>query len=108
MQRIIAPVLIGFTLSSAVVAAPQDYRFDMGHSRIFFDIDHRGYSTMLGRFADFGGHFTEPQAQGLFAFVHDVERIQADEDEDCEQPENDIGPTHQFEPPDVVVLLVVD
>src|SRR5690606_36997051 len=25
--------------------------------RIFFDIDHRGYSVMLGRFSDFGGTF---------------------------------------------------
>lgn len=69
MHRIIASVLLGFGLAQAAVAAPLDYSFDMSHSRIFFDINHRGYSTMLGRFADFGGTFRfdaeNPEASSL-------------------------------------------
>jgi polyisoprenoid-binding protein YceI len=57
MHRIIALVLLGFGLTHTALAAPRDYDFDMSHSRIFFDVDHRGYSTMLGRFADFDGTF---------------------------------------------------
>ncbi|HEY8521988.1 MAG TPA: YceI family protein [Gammaproteobacteria bacterium] len=54
------PILVLAAL--AVVAAPalaepRDYVFDMAHSRIFFEVDHRGFSTMVGRFADFGGTF---------------------------------------------------
>jgi polyisoprenoid-binding protein YceI len=33
------------------------YEFDRGHSRIFFDYDHQGYSVMLGMFREFGGTF---------------------------------------------------
>jgi len=50
-------ILAGLGLAHAALAEPRDYVFDMAHSRIFFDIDHRGYSTMLGRFAEFGGSF---------------------------------------------------
>jgi len=50
-------ILAGLGLAQAALAEPRDYAFDMAHSRIFFDIDHRGYSTMLGRFAEFGGTF---------------------------------------------------
>lgn len=57
MHRIIALVLVGFGLAHTALAAPQNYSFDMGHSRIFFDVDHRGFSTMLGRFSEFGGTF---------------------------------------------------
>lgn len=46
---------VGVVASTLAVAEPRNYEFDMSHSRIFFDIDHRGYSTMHGRFADFGG-----------------------------------------------------
>jgi polyisoprenoid-binding protein YceI len=52
-------------LAAALVAAvamragaePRDYAFDMAHSRLFFDVDHRGYSMMLGRFGAFRGSF---------------------------------------------------
>ena len=50
-------ILAGLGLAQAALAEPRDYAIDMAHSRIFFDIDHRGYSTMLGRFAEFGGTF---------------------------------------------------
>lgn len=50
-------VLAGLGLAQAAFAEPRDFAIDMAHSRIFFDIDHRGYSTMLGRFGEFGGTF---------------------------------------------------
>src|SRR5690606_10456007 len=50
-------ILAGLGLAQAALAEPRDYAIDMARSRIFFDIDHRGYSTMLGRFAEFGGTF---------------------------------------------------
>ena len=36
-------------------ASAENYELDMGHSRIWFDVAHQGYSTMVGRFSDFGG-----------------------------------------------------
>jgi polyisoprenoid-binding protein YceI len=50
-------ILAGLGLAQGALAEPRDFEFDMAHSRIFFDIDHRGYSVMLGRFAEFGGTF---------------------------------------------------
>lgn len=57
MHRIIALGLLALGLATTAQAAPQDYEFDMAHSRVFFDVDHLGLSTMLGRFAEFGGTF---------------------------------------------------
>jgi polyisoprenoid-binding protein YceI len=59
MARIVGLVLLGLGIGAGIHAAaePRSYAFDMSHSRIFFDIDHRGYSMMLGRFANFGGTF---------------------------------------------------
>jgi polyisoprenoid-binding protein YceI len=57
MTRPAALILLALGLAAEAGAEPQSYAFDMGHSRIFFDINHRGYSTMQGRFADFGGTF---------------------------------------------------
>jgi polyisoprenoid-binding protein YceI len=62
-------ILAGIGLAHSALAEPRDYSFDMSHSRIFFDIDHRGYSMMLGRFAEFGGTFKfdaeDPSASSL-------------------------------------------
>lgn len=59
MNRIGGLVLLCLGLGAGMNAAaePRNYAFDMAHSRLFFDIDHRGYSMMLGRFAAFGGAF---------------------------------------------------
>jgi polyisoprenoid-binding protein YceI len=59
MSRIIALILLGLTIGvgTRATAEPREYAFDMAHSRIFFDINHRGYSTMQGRFSSFGGKF---------------------------------------------------
>ncbi len=71
MTRFPALILLAAGLGTGLQAAaePRAYDFDMAHSRIFFDIDHRGYSVMQGRFADFGGQFLydadDPAASSL-------------------------------------------
>jgi len=50
-------LIAGICAGTFAGAEPKSYGFDMGHSRIFFDISHRGFSMMQGRFADFGGTF---------------------------------------------------
>jgi polyisoprenoid-binding protein YceI len=57
MIRFASLFALGLAASLPASAEPLDYAFDMSHSRIFFDVNHRGYSTMHGRFADFGGNF---------------------------------------------------
>ena len=42
-------------LAISAGANAENYNLDMNHSRIWFDVAHQGYSTMVGRFADFGG-----------------------------------------------------
>lgn len=49
--------VLGAAAATSALAEPREYVFDMSHSRLFFDVDHRGFSTMLGRFEDFGGTF---------------------------------------------------
>jgi polyisoprenoid-binding protein YceI len=59
MTRLSALIAAGLALGAVgqARAEAQSYAFDMAHSRIFFDVDHRGYSVMHGRFAEFGGAF---------------------------------------------------
>lgn len=42
---------------AALPAEPVDYRFDPTHSRLYFHVDHLGYSRSIGRFARFDGSF---------------------------------------------------
>ncbi len=71
MKRILSTIaaVLGTAAATSAAAEPLDYVFDMSHSRIFFDVDHRGFSTMLGRFAEFGGTFRfdadDPTASSL-------------------------------------------
>lgn len=53
----LATLGLGLSLMGGALAAPQNYAIDMNHSRIFFDVSHQDYSTMHGRFAEFGGTF---------------------------------------------------
>jgi polyisoprenoid-binding protein YceI len=59
MTRIATVVVSALALGAGLkaLAEPAAYSFDMSHSRIFFDIDHRGFSVMQGRFGEFGGSF---------------------------------------------------
>ncbi len=42
-------------LPALVAAEPMEYSLDMNHSRVFFDVDHQGYSMMRGMFRSFDG-----------------------------------------------------
>ena len=44
-----------FVLPVLAHAEPLEYTLDRGHSRIFFDVNHQGYSMMRGMFRDFDG-----------------------------------------------------
>ena len=59
MTRLLACIALGIGLTAGTQADAEQlsYAFDMSHSRIFFDVNHRGYSTMHGRFAEFAGTF---------------------------------------------------
>lgn len=42
-------------LPALATAEPMEYSLDMSHSRVFFDVDHQGYSMMRGMFRSFDG-----------------------------------------------------
>lgn len=42
-------------LPALAAAEPMEYSLDMSHSRVFFDVDHQGYSMMRGMFRSFDG-----------------------------------------------------
>ena len=42
-------------LPALATAEPMEYSLDMSHSRVFFDVDHQGYSMMRGMFRNFDG-----------------------------------------------------
>ena len=64
---LIAFVALGF--AAPVNAEPMPYDIDAAHSRIWFDVNHQGYSIMRGLFRDFGGTFnydaSDPTASSL-------------------------------------------
>ena len=46
-----------------------DYKVDLSHAFIQFEISHLGYSTLVGRFNDFGGTFSWDQADPTSAAI---------------------------------------
>ncbi len=64
---IIALVALGF--AAQATAEPLPFNIDPNHSRIWFDVNHQGYSIMRGLFRDFGGNFNfdaqDPTASSL-------------------------------------------
>ena len=54
-------------LTGAAFAA--DYKVDLSHAFIQFEISHLGYSTLVGRFNDFGGTFSWDQADPTSAAI---------------------------------------
>ena len=42
-------------LPALAQAEPMEYSLDMGHSRVFFDVNHQGFTMMRGMFSDFDG-----------------------------------------------------
>lgn len=64
---VIALVALGFVAQAS--AEPMAFNIDPNHSRIWFDVNHQGYSIMRGMFGDFGGTFNfdadDPTASSL-------------------------------------------
>ena len=57
LYRVLAvPALLA--ASTAVFAAPSDYRFYMAHTQIFFSVSHLNYSHPMGRMHVKGGYFS--------------------------------------------------
>ncbi len=71
---IIALVALGF--AAQATAEPLPFNIDPNHSRIWFDVNHQGYSIMRGLFRDFGGNFNfdaqDPTASSVVGDVVDV------------------------------------
>ena len=69
MNRLALITLVALGFAAPVNAEPMPYEFDAGHSRIWFDVNHQGYSIMRGLFRDFGGTFnydaSDPTASSL-------------------------------------------
>jgi polyisoprenoid-binding protein YceI len=53
MQRVVS-LIVAWLICSPLQANDQ-YYFDKGHTRIFFEVNHLGYSTMVGMFRSFDG-----------------------------------------------------
>ena len=64
---VIALLALGFAVQAG--AEPMAFDIDPNHSRIWFDVNHQGYSVMRGLFRDFGGTFNfdadNPSASSL-------------------------------------------
>lgn len=49
--------LLFFSASPALAEAPT-YDIDASHTRVFFRVDHAGFSDLIGEFKDYSGYFT--------------------------------------------------
>ena len=69
MNRLAIIALVALGFAAPVNAEPMPYDIDAGHSRIWFDVSHQGYSIMRGLFRDFGGTFnydaSDPTASSM-------------------------------------------
>ena len=55
MKGILILFAAALALPTLANSEPMEYALDMGHSRVFFDVNHQGYSTMRGMFRNFDG-----------------------------------------------------
>ena len=55
MKGILVFCAAAFALPTVANSEPMEYALDMAHSRVFFDVNHQGYSMMRGMFRDFDG-----------------------------------------------------
>ena len=55
MKGTIILATAALVLPALATAEPMEYSLDMGHSRVFFDVNHQGYSMMRGMFRNFDG-----------------------------------------------------
>ncbi len=69
MNRLAIIALVALGFAAPVNSEPMPYDIDAGHSRIWFDVSHQGYSIMRGLFRDFGGTFnydaSDPTASSM-------------------------------------------
>lgn len=56
--RALVSVILFPLMMQPLWAAPEKYEFDRGHTRIFFEIDHLGFSNYRGMFHEYSGSFT--------------------------------------------------
>ena len=55
MKGAIILTTAALALPVLATAEPMEYSLDTGHSRVFFDVNHQGYSMMRGMFRNFDG-----------------------------------------------------
>ena len=69
MNRLAVITLVALGFAASASAEPMPFDIDPNHSRIWFDVNHQGYSIMRGLFRDFGGTFNfdadDPAASSL-------------------------------------------
>ena len=69
MTRLAIAVIGTLGISAQLHAEPLPYDLDANHSRIWFDVNHQGYSIMRGLFRNFDGSFMfdadDPAASSL-------------------------------------------
>ncbi len=69
MKRLAVIALLALGFAVQANAEPMAFDIDPNHSRIWFDVNHQGYSVMRGLFRDFGGTFNfdadNPSASSL-------------------------------------------
>mgnify|MGYP001024448196 FL=1 len=56
LSTMTAGIALAMSMSAGAFAA--DYKVDLSHAFIQFEISHLGYSTLVGRFNDFEGNFS--------------------------------------------------
>ena len=57
MNRILITAIAALAVPVLGNAEPMEYALDLNHSRIWFDVNHQGYSVMRGMFRNFDGTF---------------------------------------------------
>ncbi len=69
MNRLAIMTLVTLGIAGPASAEPMPFDIDPNHSRIWFDVNHQGYSIMRGLFRDFNGTFNfdadDPTASSL-------------------------------------------
>ena len=69
MNRLAIMTLVALGIAGPASSEPMPFDIDPNHSRIWFDVNHQGYSIMRGLFRDFSGTFNfdadDPTASSL-------------------------------------------
>ncbi len=55
MKGILVVTAAALALPTLANSEPMDYGLDTAHSRVFFDVNHQGFSVMRGMFREFDG-----------------------------------------------------